>query len=93
MRGSGATEHKQILQNVSDYLLKHGDTKFTDKSRPGDQPRAERAGWYTDRGGESVYLFTSAALKEAGGNYDFKRVLVALDSAGWLVERDQGKRS
>jgi len=92
MRGTGATEHKQILQSVSDYILKHGDTRFTDKSE-NQPPKLERAGWYTDRGGERVYLFTSAALKEAGGNYDFKRVLDALDSAGWLVERDQGKRS
>ncbi len=92
MRGTGATEHKQILQSVSDYILKHGDTRFTDKSE-NQSPKLERAGWYTDRGGERVYLFTSAALKEAGGNYDFKRVLDALDSAGWLVERDQGKRS
>jgi putative DNA primase/helicase len=29
-------------------------------------------------------MFTSAALKEAGGNYDFKRVLDASDSAGWI---------
>lgn len=92
MRGTGATEHKQILQSVSDYILKHGDTRFTDKSE-NQPPKLERAGWYTDRGGERVYLFTSAALKEAGGNYDFNRVLDALDSAGWLAEKDHGKRS
>jgi len=91
MRGVGATEHKQILQNVSDYILKHGDTRFTDKAA-GDAPKLERAGWYTERNGERVYLFTSAALKEAGGSYDFKRVLDALDSAGWIAEHDYGER-
>ncbi|MGZ4954400.1 MAG: DUF927 domain-containing protein [Methylobacter sp.] len=93
MRGTGATEHKQILQNVSDYLLKHGDTKFTDKSSPDEKPRADRAGWYTDKPGGRVYLFSSAALKEAGGSYDFNRVLDALDGANWIVEHDTGKRS
>lgn len=93
MRGTGATEHKQILQNISDYLLKHGDTKFTDKRRPDDKPRADRAGWYDDRPSGRVYLFSSAALKEAAGSYDFNRALDALDSASWIVEKDHGKRS
>jgi len=93
MRGTGATEHKQILQSVGDYLLKNGDTKFTDKGNPDDKPRADRAGWYLDKPGGRIYLFSSAALKEAGGNYDINRVLDALDSASWIVERDYGKRS
>ncbi|POZ52985.1 DUF927 domain-containing protein [Methylovulum psychrotolerans] len=93
MRGTGATEHKQILQNVAAYILKHGDTKFTDKNNKDDKPKTDRAGWYSDKHEERVYLFTAAALREAGGNYDFIRVLDALDSAGWLIERDAGKRS
>jgi putative DNA primase/helicase len=93
MRGTGATEHKQILQNVADYILKHGDTKFTDKNIPDDKPRLDRAGWYTDRPEGRVYLFSSAALREAGGSYDFNRVLDAMDSAGWIVEKSSGKRS
>jgi len=93
MRGTGATEHKQILQSVADYILKQGDTKFTDKNNPEDKPRADRAGWYIDKPGGRIYLFTSAALKEAGGNYDLNRILTALDSADWIIERDAGKRS
>lgn len=95
MRGSsgGATEHHQILQNITDYILKHGDNKFTDKAIANDKPRAERSGWYTDRTDGRVYHFTSEALREAGGNYDFNRILDALDSAGWIVERDADKRS
>lgn len=92
-RGSGLTEHRQILQNVSDFLLKRGDSKFTDKMNPQEKPRADRAGWYLDRAGERIYLFTSAALREAGGNFDFNRVLDALEMAQWIVEHDQGKRS
>ncbi len=92
MRGDSATEHKQILQNVADYVLKHGDTRFTDKTS-NESPKLERAGWYTEREGGRVYLFTPAALREAGGNFDIKRVLDALDSAGWIVERDHNERS
>lgn len=94
MRGTGgATEHQQILQGIADYILKYGDTKFTDKGNPCDKPRADRAGWYGDHPDGRIYLFTSAALREAGGNYDINRVLDALDSAGWISERDAGKRS
>ncbi|MDD5462998.1 MAG: DUF927 domain-containing protein [Methylococcales bacterium] len=90
--GGGATEHKQILQNVMDYILKYGDSKFTDKNNPDDKPKIDRAGWYIDKPGGRVYLFSSAALREAGGNYDFNRVLDALDFEQWIVERDTGKR-
>jgi putative DNA primase/helicase len=90
--GSGATETGQILQSVADYLLKHGDTKFTGKDSD-EAPRLERAGWYTLSGDERVYLLTPAALIEAGGNFDKKRILDALDGAGWIVERDSGKKS
>lgn len=90
--GVSHTEHKQILQNVADYILKHGDNKFTDKNNPDDKPKLDRAGWYTDLPDGRVYLFSSAALREAGGNYDFTRVLDAIDSSGWLVDKDPEKR-
>lgn len=94
MRGGNATEHGQILQNVHDYILKFGDTKFTDKGKPEEKPRSDRSGWFHHAPKGTVYLFTSAAIKEAGGNYDFKRVLDALDSAGWIAEYGQdGRRS
>jgi putative DNA primase/helicase len=93
MRGTGVTEHKQILQNVSDYILKHGDTKFTDKNLPNNQPKTERAGWFLDDTNGRIYAFSSLALREAGGNFDFGRILDALESAEWIVKRDPGKRS
>lgn len=94
MRGGNATEHGQILQNVQDYILKFGDTKFTDKLNRDEKPRADRSGWFHHTGKGTVYMFTSAALEEAGGGYDFKRVLDALDSAGWIAEYgEDGKTS
>lgn len=91
-RGDKTTETKQILQNVLDYLVKYGDTKFTDKADD-MPPKSDRSGWYTDRAGVRVYLFSSAGIKEAGGNFDLNRVLDALDKEGWIVEHDHGKRS
>ncbi|MGZ8095697.1 MAG: DUF927 domain-containing protein [Methylosarcina sp.] len=92
LHGTGASEHKQILQSINDYILKFGDTRFTDKSTV-NAPKSDRAGWYTQAQVGRVYLFTPAALREAGGNYDFNRVLDALESADWIVDHDYGKRS
>lgn len=92
-RGKGLTEDQQILQNVGTYILKYGDTRFTDKNNPDEKPRAERAGWYQDNDDERIYLFTSDALKEAGGNFDFSRVLKALEDAKWIVAHNAGKRA
>lgn len=92
LHGSGATEHQQILQAVRDYILKHGDTRFTDKISD-HPPKTERAGWFTTTAVGRVYLFTTAALREASGSYDLNRILNALDTGGWIVERDHGKRS
>ena len=93
MHGTGETEHKQILQNVHDYILKFGDSKFSPKNNVHITPRLDRSGWFDETSDSLIYMFTGAALREAGGNYDFKRVLDALDSAGWIAERDFPKRS
>lgn len=96
-RGQGITEDRQILRAVADFIAKHGDGRF---SRKGDGEQSnegifrDRAGWWTeDPEGGRVFLFTSAGLREATAGQDFPRVLAALDSAGWLGERDHGKRS
>ncbi len=91
-RGSGMTEDQQILRNLSDYLLKHGDTRFTEKGKE-EIPKLERAGWFINAPEGRIYLLTPETLSEAGGNYDQTRILDALDAAGWIAERDQNKRS
>ena len=91
MRGSGATEHKQILQNVSDYILKHGDSKFTDKNNPDDKPRTRPGGLVYRKTWRAHIPIHHRGLREAGGNYDFTRVLDAIDAAGWIIERNPGE--
>jgi putative DNA primase/helicase len=93
-RGNGITENRQILQAVADFIAKHGDGRFSEKSNS-EAIVQNRAGWWIDAAGGRVHLFTSAGLRDATAGQDFPRVLAALDSAGWLAERggEPGKRS
>jgi uncharacterized protein (DUF927 family) len=94
---SKSKEHAQVLQRVLDFIERHGDTRFTNiklRVRPGsengvpDVPAArERAGWWEDTDARRNYLFTSAGLHEAIGDFDWSRALRALDEAGAFVEK------
>ena len=90
-RGTGPTEDRQILDAVREFVARHGDTRFTEIAS--DQPARDRAGYWRDTSEGRTWLFHSAGLTEAGGGFDLRRVLDALDGAGWIAERDQGKRS
>lgn len=91
-RGSGATETRHILDGVRDFILAHGDSRFSELDLIGDDAPADairgRAGWWRTEATGRVYLFTPAALKEAAPGYDTRRIADALDAAGWLVDRD-----
>lgn len=92
-RGGGCTEVRQILQAVMDFISLHGDSRFSEKVGVAEMrrqpPVQKRAGWWADLEVEQgrVYLFNSAGLREATTGHDLGRVLVALESAGWIHER------
>lgn len=93
-RGSGLTEHRQILDAIADFIARHGDSRFSEKGKDYDRPVQNRAGWWMpDGAGERVYLFNAAALREAGGGFDTPRILAALDQAGWIAERGTDKHA
>jgi putative DNA primase/helicase len=93
-RGKGHTETRQILEAVEDFIDTHSDARFSNIQTDERLPVVrDRAGWYRDTAEARIYLFTAAGLKEATSGYDFKRVLAALDMAGWIVDRDEGKRA
>ncbi|MBK1656035.1 DUF927 domain-containing protein [Allochromatium vinosum] len=96
-RGKGQTETRQILQAVRDFISRHGDARFSPLHPLRDDGLEitvrDRAGWWKDREEGRVFLFTSAGLREASQGFDLRRVLDALDESGWIVERDEGKRS
>ena len=90
-RGSGQTETRQILQSVQDFILRHGDARFSstnDKTEVRD-----RAGYWRETTDGRIFLFNSPALREAVKGFDIRRILTALDTAGWIIEHDTGKRS
>ena len=92
-RGQGQTETRQILQLVSDFILRNGDARFSSIACDADVPIRDRAGYWRDTSEGRIYLFNSPALREAATGFDIRRILTALDSAGWIIEHDLGKRS
>jgi len=94
-RGSGQTEDRQILDGIRDFIERYGDVRFRPKpsSNESHSASAPRAGYIEDQGDSRVYLFNNSALREAAGGYEMRRILDAVDAAGWLAERkSDGKR-
>ncbi|MCP5160682.1 MAG: DUF927 domain-containing protein [Hahellaceae bacterium] len=95
---AGHNEDTQILDAVATFLDRCGGSHFEPLKGSEHHTVRDRAGFYDDRPsglGDSarVYLFTEGGLKAAVKGYDFTRTLKALDEAGWLVEKESGKRS
>ncbi|SHL26117.1 DUF927 domain-containing protein [Halomonas caseinilytica] len=94
-QGGVRTEHEQILANVSDFIERHGDARFSSMDAdPAHTPAVHnRAGWWREDAQGRAYLFTTGGLIEALGSFDLKRGLDALEAAGWIVERETNARS
>jgi len=90
-RGQGQTETRQILQAVSDFILRNGDARFS--SIEDKAPVRDRAGYWKDTPKGHIYLFNPPGLREAAAGFDIRRTLDALETAGWIVEHENGKRS
>lgn len=86
-RGSGRSEHRQIIEAVMDYIERHGDSRFASASAPDLVVIRDRAGWMQDDSGGRTYLFTNGGLREATKGHDFKAALDVLESAGVLPPR------
>lgn len=87
-------EHWEILRAIREFIERYGESRFSDLN---PVPTSEyplirdRAGYWEDARGKRIYLFTSGGLHEATKDYDFGRVLQALDDAGALTEIGQDK--
>jgi len=53
----------------------------------------DRAGYWQNKPGGRINMFYNHGLTEAVSGFDIKRALTSLDQAGWIDERDHGKRS
>lgn len=85
---SSQTEDSQILQAVSDFIAKHGDSRFSLLPQQSERSIQNRAGWYKDTDQGRVYMFFSSSLKEAGGGFERIRIVEALKKAKWIVDHD-----
>ena len=94
-RGHGNDERRQILEQVSGFIARHGDSRFSDAAQANsdDTMRINRAGWWRDDG-ERIYMFNAEGMREAVKGFDFKRALNILQEAGALpVPGADGKRA
>ncbi|WP_202428220.1 DUF927 domain-containing protein [Malikia spinosa] len=87
-------EGPQVVDQVTEFIDRHGDSRFSDADADPlhSPPVRERAGWWRDRDGERVYLFTGQGLKDALKGHDFKRALDHLEQAGMLKTRNKTER-
>lgn len=95
-RGRGNDERRQILECVSSFIERHGDSRFSnaDGSNSDDVIRINRAGWWRGDGGGRVYLFNADGMREALKGFDFKLALDVLQEAGALPNADaSGERA
>jgi len=91
-RGQGQTEDRQILRSISDFIARNGDSRFSCITDQNASVR-DRAGYWRETPKGQIYLFHSSGLQDAAAGFDIRRTLDALQSAGWIAEHDQDKRS
>lgn len=91
-------EHGQVVEAVTAFIERHGDSRFSNADFPLDDSRAalirDRAGYWRDTNGQRAYLFNAAGMREALKGFDFERAMAALQHAGLTPPPGKdGKRS
>lgn len=96
-KGKGNSESGQIVDKLTSFIERHGDSRFSDADSDDDRiPVRDRAGWWRNVGGDAgpAYLFTGEGLREALKGFDFNRALDALQLAGMIsAPNADGKRA
>lgn len=90
--GEQQTEHYRILKSVSDFISKHGSSRFSPYAG-NSLPVQNRAGWRRDENERVIYLFTPGGLEEAGKPFPRPRIVKALKEAGWVAEHDHNRHT
>ena len=95
--GQGNSERGQIMESVTSFIERHGDSRFSDADDT-DAQRAllvrDRAGWWRNAGEGRTYLFTAGGLREALKGFDFNRALDTLQELGAIAAAGaDGKRA
>jgi putative DNA primase/helicase len=93
-RGRGNSERTQVLEQLSGFIERHGDSRFSNADASGEIPTRERAGWWLDSSEGRIYLFNAEGFREALRGFDFDRARELLVEVGALPPRDaEGKHS
>lgn len=94
-RGGGNDERRQIRERLSDFIERHGDSRFSDAMRPADETVRDRAGWWRDDPTHGrIYLLTKTGIREALQGFDLKRALDSLEGDGVIpAGNSKGERS
>jgi putative DNA primase/helicase len=94
-RGQGNDETRQISEQISAFLDRHGDSRFSSADLSHEQIVVrDRAGWWKEGGEEGrLYYFTADAMREALRGHDLKRGLAMLEGLGVLVAAGNGDKA
>jgi putative DNA primase/helicase len=95
-RSPKGKEHAQIAELITDFVDKHGNSRFCDLHSvdPDRFTVRDQAGYWEDTIHGRIYLFTSGGLKDASGNFDTARVIKAIEAAGaFVVVGEDGRKS
>jgi putative DNA primase/helicase len=87
---AGNDERRQIIDRVSAFIERHGDSRFSDMDKADESHIQNRAGWWRDTAEGREYLFNGDGLREALKGFDFMRGCDALIEVGALPKRDAG---
>lgn len=90
-------EHGQVVEAVTAFIERHGDSRFSNADAHDEQRAAlirDRAGYWRDTNGQRAYLFNAAGMREALKGFDFERAMTMLEHAGLTPPPGKdGKRS
>ena len=83
-RPQGNDERRQIAQAFSDFIQRHGDSRFSSIEPEDNIQIRDRAGWWKTVDKKRLYLFNAAGMREALKGIDFKYGLDVLQEIGAL---------
>jgi putative DNA primase/helicase len=93
----GNSERWQIMERVTSFIERHGDSRFSDADDTDAQHALlvrDRAGWWRSTGEGRIFLFTADGLREALEGFDFHRALDTLQEVGAIAAPGaDGKRA
>jgi putative DNA primase/helicase len=88
-RPKGSNEKNTILQQIDDFIDKHGDSRFSEIADKNAKV-INRAGWWKEDNERRLFYFTADGLREALKGFDFNNSLDVLEAAGRLDEANKG---